>query len=342
MRFLRQSTALDVVVGPLVDKTDGVTPVTAATLGGITAAVIKGDARTGLTLAASGNNHFTHIADGYWELNLTTSDTNTTGIFRVTLRDDDGFLPMWEDFMVLPQQVFDSLVTGTDQLEVDAVRISGSPTAADNVQANIANLDASVASRLAASAVPANFDDLAITPTTGLVSVGTNNDKSGYSISGTKNTFDDLNDISSAGVNAQVDQALADVNLDKLVKNAATLSTDVADGSVIGQMLDDGSATYSRTTDSLQAIRDAGGGGGGGGASAAEIADAVLDEPVSDHQSAGSLGAELRLAKAMLANKRRHTVSTGVDEVFDDDGTTVLRTLTPSDGGDDQIVVDPS
>lgn len=342
MRFLRQSTAIDVVVGPLVDETDGVTPVTSVTLGNVTAAVIKGDARTGLTLAASGNNHFTHIADGYWELNLTTTDSNTTGIFRVTLRDDDGFLPVWEDFMVLSQQVFDSLVTGSNKLEVDAVEISGSTTAADDVQANIANLDASVASRLAAAAAPANFDDLAITATTGRVTVGTNNDKAGYSISGTKTTLDDLNDLSAANVNAEVDQALSDVNLDKLVKNAATLSTDVADGSVIGQMLDDGSATYSRTTDSLQAIRDAGGGGGGGGASAAEIADAVLDETVADHQTAGSLGAELHLAKAMLANKRRHTVSTGIDEVFDDDGTTLLRTMTPSDGGDDQIEVDPS
>lgn len=47
---------------------------------------------------------------------------------------------------------------------------------------------------LAASA-PTNFGDLAITVTTGLVSVGTNNDKTGYSISGTKTTLDALNDF---------------------------------------------------------------------------------------------------------------------------------------------------
>ncbi len=202
MRFLRQSTAIDILVGPLVDETDGVTPITTVTLAGVTAAVIKGDVRTGLTLVATGNNHFTHVADGYWELNLTTADANTTGIFRVTLRDDDGFLPVWEDFMVLPQQVFDSLVAGTDQLDVDA------------------------------------------------------------------------------GVT--------------------------------------------------------------GGLTAAAVADAVLDESVSEHQTAGTVGAELHLTRAMLANKRRHTVSTGVDEVFDDDGTTLLRTMTPIDGGSDQIEVDPS
>ncbi len=73
-----------------------------------------------------------------------------------------------------------------------------------------------------------------------------------------------------------------------------------------------------------------------------DVADAVLDEVTSGHQTAGSLGVEMHLAKAMLANKRVHTISTGVDQVMDDDGTTVLRTMTPTDGGDDIIEVVPS
>lgn len=48
---------------------------------------------------------------------------------------------------------------------------------------------------------PANFADLSITASTGLVDV---NDKTGYSISGTKTTLDDLNDITTAQVNAEV------------------------------------------------------------------------------------------------------------------------------------------
>lgn len=55
---------------------------------------------------------------------------------------------------------------------------------------------------------PANFADLAITLTTGRVTVGTNADKTGYSISGTKTTLDALNDLSAAQVNAEVDSAL--------------------------------------------------------------------------------------------------------------------------------------
>jgi len=51
---------------------------------------------------------------------------------------------------------------------------------------------------------------------------------------------------------------------------------------------------------------------------------------------------ELHVAFAMLANKRVHTISTGVDVVMDNDGVTPLRTMTPTDGGEDTIEVEPS
>ena len=43
---------------------------------------------------------------------------------------------------------------------------------------------------------------------------------------------------------------------------------------------------------------------------------------------------EVHLAKAALANSRTHAIDTGIDQIHDDDGVTVLRTLTPdeSDG----------
>jgi len=53
---------------------------------------------------------------------------------------------------------------------------------------------------LLATSAPANFGDLAITVTSGKITVGTNDDKSGYSISGSKNTLDDLADISASDV----------------------------------------------------------------------------------------------------------------------------------------------
>ena len=50
---------------------------------------------------------------------------------------------------------------------------------------------------------------------------------------------------------------------------------------------------------------------------------------------------ELHLAKAALANKREHTIATGVDVIKDDDDSTTIRTLTPSEA-DGVITVTPS
>ena len=57
----------------------------------------------------------------------------------------------------------------------------------------------------------------------------------------------------------------------------------------------------------------------------------VWDQAVADHTTPDTTGSELHLAKSALANKRQHTIATGVDVIKDNDGTTTLRTLTPSE-----------
>lgn len=47
---------------------------------------------------------------------------------------------------------------------------------------------------------PANFNDLSVTASTGKTTVGTNDDKAGYSISGTKTTLDSLNDVAATDI----------------------------------------------------------------------------------------------------------------------------------------------
>ena len=64
-----------------------------------------------------------------------------------------------------------------------------------------------------------------------------------------------LGTTAKADVNAEVDAALADINLDHIAGTATGIPAIVA-GTYIDQMMDDGTATYDRTTDSLQAIRD--------------------------------------------------------------------------------------
>jgi hypothetical protein len=53
--------------------------------------------------------------------------------------------------------------------------------------------------------------------------------------------------------------------------------------------LDNGTATYDRTTDSLQALRDS-------SATIADVADGIWDEPISGHLTAGTVGEKLNSA----------------------------------------------
>ena len=118
----------------------------------------------------------------------------------------------------------DALCDGGDNLDVNAVQISGDSVAADDLELLVENAKGTDHKVLLSTdaqtgvtiptvtaltghtaqtgdtygALPANFSDLAITVTTGKVTVGTNDDKTGYSISGTITTLDGLNDPTAA------------------------------------------------------------------------------------------------------------------------------------------------
>lgn len=131
MKLLRQSTAATIPLGPAVDKTNGFTPMTAlvATGGGAVdeLSIYKHDATAAVDLRSV--TTFTHRAGGTYTMTLATGDVNTLGRLRVTLRDDSEIRPIAEDFLVVPQQVFDSLA-GSDLLQVDPREIGGVAAAA--------------------------------------------------------------------------------------------------------------------------------------------------------------------------------------------------------------------
>jgi len=167
MQFLRQSTATAVLVGQFVDDVDGKTPETSLTVTSIAVSLVKMSnthplTKSDLTITASGgSNDMSHVARGYYSLELTTTDTNTAGRMRL-FASISGALDVEENFEVLSQASYDALVLATAAWDanvtkwlgtaavagvggrpsVDATAISGSVTAADNVEANIPNLDA--------------------------------------------------------------------------------------------------------------------------------------------------------------------------------------------------------
>jgi hypothetical protein len=112
MRFLKQSTAFTFRIGPFVDSTDGVTAETGLT---IAQADIQISKAGGAFAQTSASPTTTHDADGWYQCPLTSTDTNTLGALTVQIVVS-GAAPVWEHFMVLPANVYDSLVLGTDRL----------------------------------------------------------------------------------------------------------------------------------------------------------------------------------------------------------------------------------
>lgn len=123
-RYLKQSTAFTFRAGPFVDSTDGVTAETGLT---IAQADIQISKAGGAFAQTSASPTTTHDADGWYQCPLTTTDTGTVGALTVQIAMS-GALPVWHDFMVLPANVYDSLM-GTDLLDVSVTQWTGTAVA---------------------------------------------------------------------------------------------------------------------------------------------------------------------------------------------------------------------
>jgi hypothetical protein len=152
MHLLKQSTAATVIVGPVLDSAGAA----------VTTAVV-GDfrlAKEGTAAVLSGAT-VTHDANGYYLVALTTTNTNTVG--RLAIYSNNTAQSMGTTrFMVLLPSVYDALVT-------NAVNTSGGlPSATGNITA-------------LAGAI-STFAGGAVASVTAGVTVSTNNDKTGYSL----------------------------------------------------------------------------------------------------------------------------------------------------------------
>lgn len=130
-RWLKQSTTADVVIGPFIDDTDGKTPETGLSIAQADCQLSKNG---GAAAQKNSATAATHLGGGHYKAPLNTTDTNTLGQLRLWI-NKSGALPVWADFLIVPANVYDSLVGGSDKLQTDAVEVSGDATAADNLEA---------------------------------------------------------------------------------------------------------------------------------------------------------------------------------------------------------------
>lgn len=179
MHLLRQSTAATVLVGPVLDSTGAA----------VTTAVV-GDFRIGKegsTATLSGAT-VTHDGNGYYRIALTTSNTDTVG--RLTIYSGNTSHSMGvRALMVLLPSVYDALVanatnsagglpTATGAISTLAGAISTFNRSSETVTVGTNNDKTGYS---LTQAFPANFASLAIT-VGGAVTAGTVSDKSGYSL----------------------------------------------------------------------------------------------------------------------------------------------------------------
>lgn len=102
-QILRQSTAVDVLVGPMVDKTDGATAET-----GEGSATVK-LSKNGQTLGAKNGSGFTHDADGYYNCVFSATDTDTIGTLILAIAASANALPVRHEFQVLDPTTYDAI-----------------------------------------------------------------------------------------------------------------------------------------------------------------------------------------------------------------------------------------
>lgn len=124
--YLRQGTSATIVLGPYVSS-DGVALI------GLT--ITQSEvmlAKNGAAFVAKNNStSASHQSIGFYSAMLDDTDTGSLGRLKI-MSSGTAALLVWHDFTVLPSSVFDSLIIGTDLLQIDMRQIDGQQTNASS------------------------------------------------------------------------------------------------------------------------------------------------------------------------------------------------------------------
>lgn len=183
MLFLKEDTEVSIRCGPFVSPTDGYTAVTNA------APTIYLSKNHG-AFAARGGTTWTHDRDGWYTCQLTTTDTSTPGPLVLEVVGASTYLPVFMEFMVVHANVFDSLfaAAATDLLDVNVAQFGGTngTFSGGRAEVNTSHVSGTLqtARDLGASVLLSSGTGAGqISLSSGTVTVGTNNDKTGYTTS---------------------------------------------------------------------------------------------------------------------------------------------------------------
>lgn len=350
MLFLKQSTASqDVLIGPFVDSTDGVTAETALTISNTDIRISK----NGANIVAKNSGGGTHDENGWYQITLDATDTNTVGRLQIHV-NESGALPVWAEFQVLEEDIYDALFASSaaafdSNADVTVGSIaSGAVTAASiassAVTADKIATDAITAAKIAANAIGAS--ELATDAVAEIADAVWDEDATGHQTTGTfgqaigdpganTETIYEAVVTDAAGANIAADIVAMDANVDAILVDTGTtlpgtLTTiegkiDTVDTNVDAVLVDTGTTIPAQIT----GLNDL---------SAADVNAQVLDvvnvdtfaEPTGVPPASNTLLGKLGFIYAALRNRLDLT---STEKTFYDDAGSSLWKKTLSDNG---------
>lgn len=216
--ILRQSTERKVRVGPFVDATDGKTPETGITLGAADQAeLLKADGAATVDISGATWAAVTGC-DGWYDLTLSTSHTDTVGELVVVVQDVSDCLPVHKTFQVVEEAIYDALyASGVSALNVNTASLSANAITAASIT------DGSItAAKIATNAITdAKIATAAITQ---------NKVSTGVTVSVLGSSLRTEMGMASANLDTQLAAIVADTN---------ELQTDWANGGRLDLILDE-------------------------------------------------------------------------------------------------------
>jgi hypothetical protein len=162
--LLEQSTAVTLLIGPFLDEDDGKTAE-----GGLSIdqADVRLSKNAGNMAQKNDATSCTHDELGYYTCPLNATDTGTLGILKVMVHES-GALPVWHEFMVVPSNVWDSLIGGTDYLDTEVAAMATGVITAASIASAAGNKIADHTWRRTAANIRASSDGDSLTFRSGL------------------------------------------------------------------------------------------------------------------------------------------------------------------------------
>lgn len=315
MFVLKQSTAVDVLIGPFVDSTDGDSEETGLTIANTDTKLSK----NGQTLASRNDaTSCAHDSQGMYNCELDATDTNTVGTLVIFVHVS-GALAVRHEFQVVEEAVYDALfaasaagplqsttagrtldVTATGAAGIDWGNVENQSTAVDLSGTDIQLCDTVTTNTdlvSAASIADAVLDeDMTAHQTTGTLGAAI-----GDPGANTETIYDAVV-TDAAGTNVAADIVAVKAETALIVADTNELQTDWADAGRLDAILDSRMAEASINTtggavDTVTTVTNQN--------TTAAIADAVWDEDiVSSHTTIDTAG-------LILANTRGLAVGAG-------------------------------